>query len=61
MPRSTSDLPREPRPLWEPWFAWPQLPEDVRQHALDVLTALYLETVHPQNLELKTDDQSAPH
>ena len=37
--------PHDQRPLFDPWFAWQELPEAVRQHALDVLTALYLETV----------------
>jgi len=57
MPRST----HEPRPLLGPWFPWQQLPEDVREHALDVLTALYLETVDEHNLELTTDDDSSHH
>jgi hypothetical protein len=32
------------RPLFDPWLAWEQLPDSVRQQALDVLIALYLET-----------------
>jgi hypothetical protein len=32
------------RPLFDPWLAWDQLPDSVRQQALEVLTALYLET-----------------
>jgi len=31
------------RPLFDPWLAWEQLPDSVRQQALEVLTALYLE------------------
>ncbi len=57
MPHPTHDQ----RPLLEPWFAWQELPDDVRQHALDVLTAFYLETVHEHNLESKTDDNSTDH
>ena len=51
-------LPYDRRPLFAPWFAWQELPEDVRQHALDVLTALYLETVASPNLEPENDDSS---
>jgi hypothetical protein len=50
--------PHDQRPLFDPWFAWQELPDDIRQHALDVLTALYLETVDPPNLEPETDDSS---
>jgi len=32
------------RPLFDPWLAWEQLPDSVRQQALEVLIALYLET-----------------
>lgn len=31
------------RPLFDPWLAWEQLPDSVRQQALEVLIALYLE------------------
>jgi hypothetical protein len=31
------------RPLFGPWLAWEQLPDSVREQALDVLTAVYLE------------------
>jgi hypothetical protein len=31
------------RSLFNPWLAWEQLPEPVREQALDVLTALYLQ------------------
>jgi hypothetical protein len=54
MKRSTCDL----RPLFDPWLAWQELPDVVRQHALDVLTALYLATVESQNEEHETDDSS---
>jgi hypothetical protein len=33
------------RPLFDPWLDWNQLPDDIREQALDVLTALYLEIV----------------
>ena len=48
------------RPLFDPWFAWEELPDTVRQHALDVLTAFCLATVDPPNLEPETDDSSEP-
>jgi hypothetical protein len=31
------------RPLFGPWLAWEQVPDSVREQALDVLTAIYLE------------------
>jgi hypothetical protein len=49
---------RDQRPLFDPWFAWNDLSDDIRQHALDVLTALYLEAVDASNLEETTDDAS---
>jgi hypothetical protein len=51
-------LRHDQRPLWEPWFDWQDLPDDVRQHVLDLLTALYLETVNSPNWEPETDDSS---
>jgi hypothetical protein len=33
------------RPLFDPWLDWNQLPDSVREQALDVLTALYLQIV----------------
>jgi hypothetical protein len=50
--------PHDQRPLLDPWFAWQELPEAVRQHTLDVLTALYLETVDTPPWEPQTDDPS---
>jgi hypothetical protein len=50
--------PQDQRPLFDPWFAWQELPDAVRQRALDVLTALYLETVDAPHLEPQTDDPS---
>ena len=55
MTRSTYDL----RPLFDPWLAWQELPEVVRQHALDVLTALYLATVESHDEEHETNDSSS--
>lgn len=49
---------RDQRPLLDPWFAWKELPDAIRQHALDVLTALYLETVDSANPETETDESS---
>jgi hypothetical protein len=33
------------RPLFDPWLAWRELPDSVREQALDVLTALCLEII----------------
>lgn len=49
----------EQMPLLDPWFAWKELPDAVRQQTLDVLTAIYLETVHSSDSETQTDDSSA--
>ena len=35
---------RDQRPLFHPYLAWEQLPDSVRQQALEVLAALCLET-----------------
>ena len=51
-------LSRDQRPLFDPWLDWQELSDAVRHHVLDVLTALYLETVDAPNLETKTDDSS---
>jgi len=48
--------PQDQRPLFGPWLAWQELPEVVRQQALDLLTALYLETVDSPNLEPESHD-----
>jgi hypothetical protein len=34
---------RTQRPLFGPWLAWRELPDSVREQALDVLTTLCLE------------------
>jgi len=46
------------RPLFEPWFAWQELPNDVRQQALDMLAAICFEIVDSQILETENDDPS---
>ena len=33
------------RPLFGPWLAWRELPDAVREQALDVLTTLFLEII----------------
>ena len=49
------------RPLFRPRITWDQLPDSVREQALEVLTSLYLEiveaprTVGPPTQELSTD------
>jgi len=50
--------PHDLRPLFDPWLAWQELPEAVRQHALDVLTALALETVDLPPVEDPPHDPS---
>jgi hypothetical protein len=54
-----SRLPHDQRPLFDPWLAWHELPDAVRQNVLDVLTALCLETVNSINSEPQPDDRSA--
>jgi len=47
------------RPLFDPWLAWKQLPDSVREQALDVLTAICLEiTDVPRIGEQTTHDSS---
>jgi len=49
------------RPLFRPGLTWDQLPDPVREQALEVLTSLFLEiveaprTVGPPTQELSTD------
>jgi hypothetical protein len=48
------------RPLFGPWLAWEQLPDSVREQALEVLTAIYLEITDVSRIdEQTTDDLSA--
>ena len=49
------------RPLFQPSFAWLELPDDIRQQTLDVLTAIYLETVDPQDLEPEDNNDESQH
>lgn len=46
------------RPLFDPWLDWHELSDAVREHVLEVLTALYLTTIDSPNLETMTDDSS---
>ena len=51
---------RVQRPLFGPWLAWEQLPDSVREQALDVLTAIYLEITDVSRIdEQTTHDLSA--
>lgn len=52
-------LPHDQRPRFAPWFAGQELSDAVRQHALDRLMTLDLETADSPNLEPETDDGSA--
>jgi hypothetical protein len=48
------------RPLFGPWLAWEQLPDSVREQALHVLTAIYLEITDVSRIdEQTTHDLSA--
>jgi hypothetical protein len=48
------------RPLFGPWLAWEQLPDSVREQALDVLAAIYLEITDVSRIdEQTTHDLSA--
>ena len=44
------------QPLFDAWLPWDDLPEPVRQQALDVLAALFLETIELSPKELHSDD-----
>ena len=48
-------------PLLRPWLTWQQLPELGRERALDVLTAICLETVSSNPLSLEPDDHDRVH
>jgi hypothetical protein len=48
------------RRLFGPWLAWEHLPDSVREQALDVLTAIYLEITDVSRIdEQTTHDLSA--
>jgi hypothetical protein len=42
------------RPLFGPWLAWEQLPDSVREQALDVLTAIFLEITDVSRIDEQT-------
>jgi hypothetical protein len=42
------------RPLFGPWLAWEQLPDSVREQALDVLTAIFLEITNVSRIDEQT-------
>jgi hypothetical protein len=49
------------RPLFEPWLAWKQFPDPIREQALNVLTALCLEIIDvPQLGEQESHLRQAP-
>jgi len=54
MTRSATDQ----RSLFNGWLPWDDFPEPVRQQVLDVLAALFLETIEPSLQEPNSD---APH
>ena len=47
------------RPLFDPWLDWNQLPDSVREQALDVLTTLYLEIVDPPPISEQISNRSS--
>jgi hypothetical protein len=44
------------QPLFDAWSPWEQLPQPVRQQALDVLATLYLETLDLSRMEPNSKD-----
>ena len=44
------------RPLFDGWLPWDDFPEPVRQQVLDVLAALFLETIEISLKEPNSDD-----
>ena len=47
------------RSLFGPWLAWEQLPDSVREQALDVLTAIYLEITDVSRTGEQTTHESS--
>jgi hypothetical protein len=45
--------------LFEPWLAWDQLPDSIREQALDVLTAIYLEITDVSRIDDQTTHDSS--
>jgi len=56
MARAATDQPR----LFNGWLLWEEFPEPVRQQALDVLVALYLESIELSPQEPNSDDTRNP-
>jgi hypothetical protein len=60
-----SKAPAVQRPLFHPWPTWDQLPDSVRDQAIEMLISVYLEiveaprTVGPPTQELSTDGTQA--
>ena len=48
------------RLLFDGWLPWDDFPEPVRQQVLDVLAALFLETIELSRKEPNSDD-TLPH
>jgi hypothetical protein len=42
------------RPLFGPWLAWRELPDSVREQALDVLTTLFVEIIEVSHFGERT-------
>jgi hypothetical protein len=49
------------QPLLQPWLNWSQLPESVRERAIEVLTALCLEILAHETLLEPNDHDQLPH
>ena len=52
----TRSAPQRQQPLFDAWSPWEQLPDSVRQQTLDVLTAIYLETLDLSRMETNSED-----
>jgi hypothetical protein len=50
---------RVQRSLFEPWLTWDHLPDSVREQALDILTALYLEITDVSRIDDQTTHDSS--
>jgi hypothetical protein len=47
------------KPLFGPWLAWEQFPDSVREQALDILTAIYLEITDVSQIGEQTTNDSS--
>jgi hypothetical protein len=45
------------RPLFDAWLPWEQLPDPVREQALELLTTICLESLDLARMEPKSDDR----